>query len=79
MSVEVTLNGRRTSLECEPTDMLLDVLRDHHGLGSVRETCRIGVCGRWLRLATFLRGEANTFLLLLSKLLLLGRVDELIE
>jgi aerobic-type carbon monoxide dehydrogenase small subunit (CoxS/CutS family) len=45
MSVEVTLNGRRTTLECEPTDMLLDVLRDHHGLSSVRETCRIGVCG----------------------------------
>ena len=45
MSVEVTLNGRRTTLECEPTDMLLEVLRDHQGLSSVRETCRIGVCG----------------------------------
>jgi aerobic-type carbon monoxide dehydrogenase small subunit (CoxS/CutS family) len=45
MSIDVTLNGRRTTLECGPTDMLLDVLRDRHGLTSVRETCRIGVCG----------------------------------
>jgi aerobic-type carbon monoxide dehydrogenase small subunit (CoxS/CutS family) len=45
VSIEVTLNGRRTTLDCAPTDMLLEVLRDRHGLTSVRETCRIGVCG----------------------------------
>ena len=44
MSIDVRLNGRATTLECAPTDMLLDVLRDE-GLTSVRETCRIGVCG----------------------------------
>ena len=44
MSVDVVLNGRPTTLRCEPADMLLDVLREH-GLTSVRETCRIGVCG----------------------------------
>jgi aerobic-type carbon monoxide dehydrogenase small subunit (CoxS/CutS family) len=44
MTLTVLLNGRRATLECEPADMLLDVLRDQ-GLGSVRETCRIGVCG----------------------------------
>jgi aerobic-type carbon monoxide dehydrogenase small subunit (CoxS/CutS family) len=44
MSVRVVLNGHHTALECGPADMLLDVLRDQ-GLTSVRETCRIGVCG----------------------------------
>jgi aerobic-type carbon monoxide dehydrogenase small subunit (CoxS/CutS family) len=45
VSIQVTLNGRRATLDCEPTDMLLEVLRDQQGLTSVRETCRIGVCG----------------------------------
>jgi aerobic-type carbon monoxide dehydrogenase small subunit (CoxS/CutS family) len=44
VSVHLLLNGREAVLECEPADMLLDVLRDA-GLASVRETCRIGVCG----------------------------------
>ena len=44
MNVTLRLNGRETTVECEPTDMLLEVLRDE-GLTSVRETCRIGVCG----------------------------------
>jgi aerobic-type carbon monoxide dehydrogenase small subunit (CoxS/CutS family) len=44
MKVAVRLNGRDAELECEPDEMLLDVLR-REGLGSVRETCRIGVCG----------------------------------
>jgi aerobic-type carbon monoxide dehydrogenase small subunit (CoxS/CutS family) len=44
VSVDVVLNGRATALRCEPADMLLDGLRAH-GLTSVRETCRIGVCG----------------------------------
>jgi aerobic-type carbon monoxide dehydrogenase small subunit (CoxS/CutS family) len=38
------LNGRPTELECEPDEMLLEVLR-REGLGSVRATCGIGVCG----------------------------------
>ena len=44
MKVAVRLNGRDSELECEPDEMLLDVLR-REGLGSVRETCGIGVCG----------------------------------
>ena len=44
MNVTLRLNGRETTVECEPTDMLLEVLREE-GLTSVRETCRIGVCG----------------------------------
>jgi aerobic-type carbon monoxide dehydrogenase small subunit (CoxS/CutS family) len=44
MSVTVTLNGSTVTLDCGPTEMLLDVLR-REGLRSVRETCGIGVCG----------------------------------
>ncbi len=44
MKVALRLNGGPVELECEPDEMLLDVLR-REGLGSVRETCRIGVCG----------------------------------
>jgi aerobic-type carbon monoxide dehydrogenase small subunit (CoxS/CutS family) len=45
MSVTVVLNGRRTGLDCPPTTMLLEALRDGQGLASVRATCGIGVCG----------------------------------
>jgi aerobic-type carbon monoxide dehydrogenase small subunit (CoxS/CutS family) len=44
VTVTMVLNGREAALECGPTEMLLDVLREQ-GLSSVRETCRIGVCG----------------------------------
>jgi aerobic-type carbon monoxide dehydrogenase small subunit (CoxS/CutS family) len=44
VTVTMLLNGREAALDCGPTEMLLDVLREQ-GLSSVRETCRIGVCG----------------------------------
>jgi aerobic-type carbon monoxide dehydrogenase small subunit (CoxS/CutS family) len=44
MKIDVRLNGRRAALECEPDEMLVDVLR-REGLGSVRVTCGIGICG----------------------------------
>ncbi|MBV8946189.1 MAG: (2Fe-2S)-binding protein [Solirubrobacterales bacterium] len=44
MKLALELNGRPTELECEPDEMLLEVLR-REGLGSVRATCGIGVCG----------------------------------
>jgi aerobic-type carbon monoxide dehydrogenase small subunit (CoxS/CutS family) len=44
MKIDVELNGRRAALECEPDEMLVDVLR-REGLGSVRVTCGIGICG----------------------------------
>ena len=44
MKVALLLNGRPAELECEPDEMLLEVLR-REGCGSVRATCRIGVCG----------------------------------
>jgi aerobic-type carbon monoxide dehydrogenase small subunit (CoxS/CutS family)/carbon monoxide dehydrogenase subunit G len=43
--VALQLNGQPVELECRSDEMLLDVLRREAGLTSVRETCRIGVCG----------------------------------
>jgi aerobic-type carbon monoxide dehydrogenase small subunit (CoxS/CutS family) len=60
--VELILNGRGAALECEPDEMLLDVLR-REGLGSVRATCRIGICGAC---TVLLDGEAVTGCLLLA-------------
>jgi aerobic-type carbon monoxide dehydrogenase small subunit (CoxS/CutS family) len=42
--VELTLNGRAAAVECEPDEMLAEVLA-REGLTSVRVTCAIGVCG----------------------------------
>ena len=44
MKIDMRLNGRQAELECEPDEMLVDVLR-REGLGSVRVTCGIGICG----------------------------------
>jgi aerobic-type carbon monoxide dehydrogenase small subunit (CoxS/CutS family) len=44
VKIDVRLNGRRVELDCEPDEMLVDVLR-REGLGSVRVTCGIGICG----------------------------------
>ena len=44
MNVELTLNGRRATLEARSDEMLLAVLR-RAGLLSERETCGIGMCG----------------------------------
>ena len=44
MRIGVRLNGRPAELECAADEMLTDVLR-REGLGSVRVTCGIGVCG----------------------------------
>jgi aerobic-type carbon monoxide dehydrogenase small subunit (CoxS/CutS family) len=44
MKIDLRLNGRRAELDCEPDEMLVDVLR-RQGLRSVRVTCGIGICG----------------------------------
>jgi aerobic-type carbon monoxide dehydrogenase small subunit (CoxS/CutS family) len=44
VNLELRLNGRPVDLECEPDEMLVDVLR-REGLASVRVTCGIGICG----------------------------------
>jgi aerobic-type carbon monoxide dehydrogenase small subunit (CoxS/CutS family) len=44
MNLTLTLNGDERTIAVEPDEMLLAALR-RVGLGSVRETCGIGVCG----------------------------------
>jgi aerobic-type carbon monoxide dehydrogenase small subunit (CoxS/CutS family) len=44
MTIDLVLNGRRTTLEARSDEMLIDALR-REGLLSVRATCGIGVCG----------------------------------
>ncbi len=44
MKLELELNGRPAALDCEPDEMVIDVLR-REGLTSVRATCGIGICG----------------------------------
>lgn len=44
-TITLVLNGSERDLEVETDATLLEVLRDQLGLGSVRETCGIGLCG----------------------------------
>lgn len=43
--LELTVNGRTQALAAETDQTLLDVLRNHFKLFSVREACGLGVCG----------------------------------
>ena len=43
--VELTLNGRRRTLEVEPGEFLSDTLRDRLGLSGVKVACGMGECG----------------------------------
>jgi xanthine dehydrogenase YagT iron-sulfur-binding subunit len=45
LSIEVTINGRRHSLQIEPRVSLLDVLRDHLALTGTKKGCAQGACG----------------------------------
>lgn len=45
VSIELTLNGRRCSLEVPAHHTLLDVLRDDLGLTGTKECCLVGECG----------------------------------
>ena len=62
MNVELTLNGRATTLDVRSDEMLLEALR-REGLRSVRETCAIGVCGAC---TVLLDGEPVSACLLLA-------------
>jgi aerobic-type carbon monoxide dehydrogenase small subunit (CoxS/CutS family) len=62
VKVELTLNERPAALECEPDEMVLDVLR-REGLTSVRATCGIGMCGAC---TVLLDGELVSACLLLA-------------
>jgi len=43
--VEFELNGKRVTVDCEPKERLLDVLRNDFGLTGPKEGCGEGECG----------------------------------
>ena len=43
--VDFTINGKNVSLEVDPGDMLVDVLRIKLGLTGTKAGCRVGECG----------------------------------
>jgi len=43
--MELTVNGRRRSIEVAPHHTLLEVLRDDLGLTGTKECCLVGECG----------------------------------
>ena len=45
MEVGLTVNGIGVTLEVDPADRLIDVLRNHIGLTGVKEGCGKGECG----------------------------------
>ena len=45
MTISITINGEPREFGCEDDARLLDVLREHAGLTSVREGCGVGTCG----------------------------------
>ena len=45
MLLDLTLNERPVSVEAEPRELLLDVLRDHFGLTGAKRSCDVQVCG----------------------------------
>jgi len=45
MLIETTVNGTPRTLDVEPSDLLLDVLRDHLGLTGAKRSCDVQVCG----------------------------------
>jgi carbon-monoxide dehydrogenase small subunit len=67
VKIELTLNGAPISLEAEPGQSLLHVLRQDLGLKGVKEGCGMGECGAC---TVILNGEA-----VLSCLIPVGRVQ----
>jgi carbon-monoxide dehydrogenase small subunit len=43
--IQLTVNGRPRSLEVQPSDTLLSVLREDLGLTGTKECCLVGECG----------------------------------
>ena len=65
MTVAITLivNGESRQLTVEPTDMLLDVLRDRLGYVGSNKVCAQGICGAC---TIIMDGKATTSCLLLA-------------
>jgi aerobic carbon-monoxide dehydrogenase small subunit len=45
MRVDMTLNGSEASVEIEPSELLIDVLRDRLRLKGTKRSCDVQVCG----------------------------------
>ncbi len=45
MMLSFTLNGRPVEVDVEPSDLLLDVLRNRLGLKGTKRSCDVEVCG----------------------------------
>jgi aerobic-type carbon monoxide dehydrogenase small subunit (CoxS/CutS family) len=45
VNLELTVNGRRVSVEAEPQTLLLDLLRDELRLTGAKRSCDVQVCG----------------------------------
>ena len=45
ITIELTVNGRRVSLDIPPQLTLLDLLRDRLGLKGAKRSCDLQVCG----------------------------------
>jgi carbon-monoxide dehydrogenase small subunit len=43
--IQFEVNGKKVSLEVDPDELLIDVLRDHLGLKGTKAGCRAGECG----------------------------------
>jgi carbon-monoxide dehydrogenase small subunit len=43
--IQCEVNGQQVTLEVEPDELLIDVLRDHLGLKGTKAGCRAGECG----------------------------------
>jgi len=43
--VSFTLNGRLQEIDCEPHELLLDLVRDRLGLTGAKRSCDVQVCG----------------------------------
>jgi carbon-monoxide dehydrogenase small subunit len=43
--IQFEVNGKKISLEVDPDELLIDVLRDHLGLKGTKAGCRAGECG----------------------------------
>lgn len=44
-AIETTVNGTPMTLDVDPNELLLDVLRDHLGLTGAKRSCDVQVCG----------------------------------
>ena len=62
MEIEMTVNGRRHVVRIEPSDLLIDTLRDRLGLTGTKRSCDVQVCGACTVLVNGAQVSACTYL-----------------